>query len=136
MNEIKCLYPKELILFDFQYLVNAQLRQHDKENRKIMCANLLRFCSKKGMFNDNPFDHDGSLRRSYIVYERTLTEEGKKYFNDLMYDWLKYTDNESGTVDRKNNVKMLDKYYEKLKNPCKSLKSALSVQKKEIFKKE
>ena len=49
-----------------------------------------------------------------IIRKDDLTALGKLIFNDLMYDWLTYTDNESGNIDRKNNVKMLEKYFNKL----------------------
>jgi hypothetical protein len=32
----------------------------------------------------------------------------------LVIDWLGYTDNTDSEVDRKNNIKMLEKYYNKL----------------------
>jgi hypothetical protein len=32
----------------------------------------------------------------------------------LVFDWLGYTDNTDGKVDRKNNIKMLEQYYNKL----------------------
>lgn len=42
------------------------------------------------------------------------TEIGKHIFVELLFKWFAYTDNESGKIDRKNNIKMLEKYYNQL----------------------
>ncbi len=49
-----------------------------------------------------------------IIKESSLTEIGKHIFVELLFKWFAYTDNESGKIDRKNNIKMLEKYYNQL----------------------
>lgn len=62
----------------------------------------------------NPFDEQGNLKIETVIRESDLTETGKQLFDDLADKWLAYTSNGSGKIDRKNNVKMLEKYFNKL----------------------
>lgn len=73
-----------------------------------------RFCIGKGLLCDNPCDNEGNLIMPSIIKESSLTEIGKHIFVELLFKWFAYTDNESGKIDRKNNIKMLEKYYNQL----------------------
>lgn len=68
----------------------------------------------KGLLCDNPCDNEGNLIMPSIIKESSLTEIGKHIFVELLFKWFAYTDNESGKIDRKNNIKMLEKYYNQL----------------------
>lgn len=102
------------VLLDVYMLLRSQIRQRDKDNTIVICQNLLNFTYKKGLLRDNPSDNEGNLIMPSIIRESSLTEAGKHIFDDLMFKWLAYTDNESGKIDRKNNIKMLEKYYNQL----------------------
>lgn len=108
-KELLLLYGRELLYLSVPAMMNAQVRQVDKNQTKEICAVLLSFSYEKGLLKDNPFDADGELRRNCEIYERHLTEQGKIYFNDLMFDWLTYTDR----TNKIDNVKMLEKWYAK-----------------------
>jgi len=105
---------KDLCLLDVAGVVNAYIRQNDKERTKLKCSHLLKFAYSKGMLNVNPFDENDNLILHTIIRESNLTESGKLYFDKLTEKWLVYTDNNDGKVDRINNTSMLDKYYDKL----------------------
>ena len=90
----------DLILLDVDALMETQIRQRDKYNTKVCCQNLLNFAYEKGLLRDNPSDNEGNLIMPSII--------------ELMFKWMAYTDNESGKIDRKNNIKMLEKYYNQL----------------------
>ena len=85
-----------------------------KDDLIIICFNLLRFAYDKKLLKIHPFNEKGKLIINTSIYEDDLTPFGEIIFNDLMYDWLYYADNKSGKIDRKSNIKMLDKYYNKL----------------------
>lgn len=102
------------LFLDVSGLIKSQIRQRDKDNTKICCRNLLKFAYEKGLLCDNPFDDEGNLIISTIIRESSLTEVGKHLFLELLLKWMAYTDNESGNIDRKNNIKMLEKYYNQL----------------------
>jgi len=104
----------DTVLLDVAYFMNAYMCITDKDNVLIVCSHLLRFSYEKGLLLVNPFDEQGNLKIETVIRESDLTALGKLIFNDLMYDWLTYADNESGKIDRKNNVKMLEKYFNKL----------------------
>lgn len=104
----------DLILLDVDALMETQIRQKDKYNTKVCCQNLLNFAYEKGLLRDNPSDNEGNLIMPSIIRESSLTEAGKPIFVELMFKWMAYTDNESGKIDRKNNIKMLEKYYNQL----------------------
>lgn len=104
------LYGRELLYLSVPKMMDAYIRQADKNETIRVCMNLLSFSYEKGLLIDNPHRPDGEFRRNYEVYERNLTEEGKLYFEDLMYRWLEYTDRTNKT----DNVKMLEKWYAKL----------------------
>ena len=75
---------------------------------------LLNYAYGKGLLCDNPCDNEGNLIMPSIIKESSLTEIGKHIFVELLFKWFAYTDNESGKIDRKNNIKMLEKYYNQL----------------------
>ena len=85
------------IIFDVDGLIEAQIRQRDKDYAKVCCQNLLNYAYGKGLLCDNPCDNEGNLIMPSIIKESSLTEIGKHIF-----------------VDRKNNIKMLEKYYNQL----------------------
>ena len=91
------------VLLDVDMLLRSQIRQKDKDNTIVICQNLLNFAYEKGLLRDNPSDNEGNLIKPSIIRE-----------SSLMFKWLAYTDNESGKIDRKNNIKMLEKYYNQL----------------------
>lgn len=105
---------KDFLGLDVPYLTNAYIRQKDKEDMKIVCANLLRFAWDKGLLLNNPFNEEGELILTTRIYENDVTELGRQIFSDLCYKWLTYTDNLAGKIDRKNNIKMLEKYHNQL----------------------
>lgn len=107
---------KDTELLNVKALMEAHIRQIDKKKTLIVCENLLRFSYEKGLLFKNPFDKEGNLNIDTIIKESNLTELGRQIFDDLADKWLGYTDNEDGKIDRKNNVKMLDKYFNKLSN--------------------
>ena len=102
------------VLLDVDMLLRSQIRQKDKDNTIVICQNLLNFAYEKGLLRDNPSDNEGNLIMPSIIRESSLTEVGKTIFVELMFKWMAYTDNESGKIDRKNNIKMLEKYYNQL----------------------
>jgi len=105
---------KDLCVLDVAGVVNAYIRQYDKKSTIMVFSHLLRFTYNKGMLNVNPFDENDNLILHTFLRESNLTELGKLYFDKLTDKWLGYTDNNDGKVDRINNTKMLDKYYDKL----------------------
>jgi hypothetical protein len=54
--------------------------------------------SHKKLFIKTFVDQDGNISRDLVIYESDLTELGKTVFNDLIYDWLAYTDNLIGKL--------------------------------------
>lgn len=109
--EILIIDDKELLNTDS--LVNAYIRKVDKENTRTVCRNLLVFCFEKSILRHNPLNEKGDFVFR-TIRESHLTEKGKLIFDDLVDKWLGYTDNKTGNIDRKNNIKMLEKYYNKL----------------------
>lgn len=105
---------KDIILLNVKMLSQAYIRQKDKNNVMICCKNLLVFSYEKGLLLKNPVDEQGNLNIETIIKESDLTEIGKMIFDDLADKWFLYTDNEDGKIDRKNNIKMLEKYFNKL----------------------
>lgn len=104
------LPAREQLYLSVPAMVASQIRHADKEHMKTVCAAVLRFGFERGLLKDNPFDQGGRLRCSVDIYERNLTDHGKLYFNDLIYKWLEYTDR----TNKIDNVKMLDKWYDKM----------------------
>lgn len=102
------------LFLDVDGLIRSQIRQKDKDNAKICCRNLLKFAYEKGLLCIYPFNNEDDLIESTIIRESSLTEIGKHIFVELLLKWMTYTDNESGNIDRKNNIKMLEKYYNQL----------------------
>ncbi|AYN04397.1 hypothetical protein [Flavobacterium sp. 140616W15] len=101
------------LLFDVDAMIDAYIRQNDKERTKVKCINLLKFCFYKNLLLKNPFNEKNELE-SGIIRESDLTELGLKIFEKLSYKWLVYTDKNDDKIDRINNIKMLEKYYDKL----------------------
>ena len=89
------------IIFDVDGLIEAQIRQRDKDYAKVCCQNLLNYAYGKGLLCDNPCDNEGNLIMPSIIKESSLTEIGKHIFVELLFKWFAYTDNESGKIDRK-----------------------------------
>jgi hypothetical protein len=114
MADIKLLENKGPVLLDVKRMIDAHTFNDDKNNTRIVCFNLVKFSFEKGLLLKSPYNSKEELYDEIIIYESDLTEKGKLIFWDLSDKWLVYTDNEDGKVDRKNNVKMLEKYYNKL----------------------
>jgi hypothetical protein len=114
MDEIKLLENKGNVLFDVKRMIDAYPMKGDKINIRIICYNLIKFSFEKGLLLKSPYNSQGELYDEIIIYENDLTGNGKSIFLDLLFKWLSYTGNEDGKVDRKNNTKMLEKYYNKL----------------------
>lgn len=108
------------LILSVEAMLKAYPMKGDKNDMYIICYNLLLFSYEKGLLLKSPFKEDGQLNTKIIIRDSDLTTLGKRVFNDLMYDWLNYTSNTSGTIDKKNNLKMLEKYYNKIKkhNVC------------------
>ena len=105
---------KDTVLLDIAGMVNANTMKDDKIATRIICDNLVRFSYEKGLLLKSPFDEQGEIKLETIIKESDLTENGKLIFDDLAEKWFVYTDNESGKIDKKNNIKMLEKYYNNL----------------------
>jgi hypothetical protein len=114
MGEMKLLENKGNVLLDVKRMITACPMQEDKIHIRIVCYNLIEFSFKNGLLLKSPYNNQGELYDEIIIYEDDLTENGKSIFWDLSIKWLTYTDNEAGKIDRKNNVKMLGKYYNQL----------------------
>jgi len=117
MNKIeglKLLEYKGSVLLDVKGLISAQTMKDDKIYSRIVCYNLVKFSFEKGLLLKSPYNSQGELYDDIIIYENDLTEKGKLIFWDLSEKWLIYTDNTDGRVDRKNNIKMMGKYYKNL----------------------
>ena len=48
------------IIFDVDGLIEAQIRQRDKDYAKVCCQNLLNYAYGKGLLCDNPCDNEGN----------------------------------------------------------------------------
>ncbi|MHC6204296.1 hypothetical protein ACYULU_14040 [Breznakiellaceae bacterium SP9] len=105
---------KGLVLFDVKGLINAYPMKSDKIRTRIVCYNFINFAFEKGLLIKTPYNSKGELNDEIIIRENDLTEKGKIIFDDLADKWLSYTDNGDEKIDRKNNIKMLEKYYNKL----------------------
>ena len=104
------LHTREKLYLSVPDMISTQIRQADKERMIKVCTVLLSFSFEKGFLKENPVDSNGELRRNYEVFERHLTENGRLYFNDLMFDWLAYTDR----TNKIDNVKIMGKWYLKI----------------------
>jgi hypothetical protein len=105
---------KGFILLDVKKMIDAYPMKSDKIEIRIVCYNIIKFSFEKGLLLKPPYNSNRELYDEIIISENNLTEKGKLIFDDLVFDWFKYTDNTDGKVDRKNNIKMLEKYYNKL----------------------
>jgi hypothetical protein len=106
----------EKIILNIPYMVQAYSLSSDRENMFLTCKNLIVFSKEKKLFTDDFINNSSEIDVNTVVRENNLTDSGKKIFVELMYSWLTYTDNETGSIDRKNNIKMLEKYYKKIAN--------------------
>ena len=116
MEKIELLENKGIMVFDLNGMLNAYPMKSEKAEIKVVCNNLIKYSFEKGLLKNTPYNNKDELNDNLIIYQNDLTEKGKMVFNDLMFDWLRYTDNKIGNVDRKNNIKMLDKYFSKIIN--------------------
>jgi hypothetical protein len=114
MGKTLLLEYKGLVLLDVKKMIDAYPMKSDKIEMRIVCYNLIKFSFEKGLLLKSPYNGKGELYDEIVICENDLTEKGKLIFDDLAFDWLKYTDNTDGKIDRKNNIKMLEKYYNKL----------------------
>ncbi|AYN04412.1 hypothetical protein [Flavobacterium sp. 140616W15] len=89
-------------------------KQKDKDNLFLIFKNLYKFAFLNRLLKENLVDELGNFDKDKLLNESDLTEVGLKIFEKLMYKWLTYTSNDDGKVDRINNIKMLEKYYDKL----------------------
>jgi hypothetical protein len=105
---------KGLVLFDVKRFINAYPMKSDKIRVCTVCCNFIKFSFEKGLLLKSPYNSQGELYDGIIICENDLTEKGKMIFEDLADKWLVYTDTGDEKVDRKNNIKMLEKYYNKL----------------------
>ncbi len=77
---------------------------------------LLQFCVEKGFFTKDTkvLDYNNRILKMNYV-NNDFTEKGKKLFLELEDKWLGYNDKtDKNTEKRKNNRKMLEKYYQQL----------------------
>ena len=114
MEKIELFENKGIIVFDLNGMIKAYPMKSDKTEIKIVCKNLIKYSFEKGLLKNTPYNSKEEINENLIIYQNDLTEKGKIVFNDLMFDWLSYTDNRSGNIDRKDNIKMLDKYFSKI----------------------
>jgi hypothetical protein len=111
--------PK-LLTYDKEYLSIAEVLSHypqkslRDETEKVYTA-FLNFCFDRKLIQNNPLENTGKLKKNYSVCESDLTETGKLYFDDLLWDWLEYTDR-SKKIDKIENTKILEKYYNRMLN--------------------
>jgi hypothetical protein len=108
--KIKKVIMNDTVLVNVKILVNANLRQFDKNNTTIACSNLLRFAFDKGLLIRSPFSEKGDLSIDTIIRESDLTEKGKVIFDDLADKWFSYTDRTS----KFDNISILEKWYNKI----------------------
>ena len=104
---------KDTVLLNVSSMINAYPMKDDKIAMFTICFHLLRFSCEKELLQKNPFDEQGDLNIDTIIKESDLTDLGKQLFDDLAEKWFVYTDKTDGKIDRKNNVKMLEKYFNK-----------------------
>jgi hypothetical protein len=102
---------RDILLLDVKSLVNAQLREIDKNNTKNICKQFLMFVFNKGLLKKNPFDIKGEfITIDFQVKESDLVKIEPKVFYNLLLKWLAYTDK----TNKVDNVAMLDKWYSKM----------------------
>lgn len=104
----------DLEILNVAFMMDSYIRQADKNEMKIICENLLKFSFEKSLLLDTPYDENGNFKTDFIVKESRLTEKGKQIFENICDKWLNYTDNKNSKIDKINNIKMLEKYYDKL----------------------
>ena len=108
------LEMKHKFIISISRMLKSFPMKDQKDDLIVIFSNLLQFACDKKLLKIHPFNKKGKLIINTTIYEDDLTPFGEIIFNDLMYDWLYYADNKSGKIDRKSNIKLLDKYYNKL----------------------
>ena len=111
MENTLLLEYKGFVLLDVKGMIVAYPMKNDRIVMRTICYNLIKFSFEKGLLLKSPYNSKGELYDEIIICENDLTEKGKLIFDILVEKWLGYTDNADGKVDRKNNIKMLEKYY-------------------------
>lgn len=92
----------------YHFVVNRNYPDHIMKCYELFVI-FLRFCYEKGLLKRNPLDKQNRIL--YMNYSNNdLTEKGQGIFNDLIDDWLTYTDRTNNI----GNMKMLEKYYSKI----------------------
>ena len=109
------LYLQKEFVCDISALIEANRRYSDIVVRIYnLHITFLCFCYEKELLKCKPLDKNERIIRMYFT-NNDLTEKGVKMFNDLYFMWLEYTDKgDDETIERINNVKMLEKYYVKV----------------------
>ncbi|MEZ4786708.1 MAG: hypothetical protein R2790_02205 [Flavobacterium haoranii] len=100
-----------LLYSDIEY---SYAKQKDKEYVYTTFKNLFIFSYSKNLLKLNLVDEFGNFDKERMLTNDDFTELGLKIFEELMFKWLTYTGNDDGKIDRINNIKMLEKYYNKL----------------------
>ena len=102
-------FNKEFVCdISYHFAVNRAYPDHIIHSYELFII-FLQFCYEKELLKQNPLDKQNRIL--YMNYTNNdLTEKGTKIFNDLMFDWLTYTDR----TNKIDNVKMLEKYYSKI----------------------
>mgnify|MGYP006885875016 CR=1 FL=1 len=67
------------IIFDVDGLIEAQIRQRDKDYAKVCCQNLLNYAYGKGLLCDNPCDNEGNLIMPSIIKESSFPSTCQRY---------------------------------------------------------
>ena len=111
-------YNKIWTELDVSHLIRTNKREIDRDNTKVVLYNLVAFCYNKNLLLVYPFNSSDNLKEDLKIQTNNLSPKGKILFHSLRDKWLGYTDNEDGKIDRKSNIKMLDKYYNKLVSEC------------------
>ena len=111
-------YNKIWTELDVSHLIRTNKREIDRDNTKVVLYNLVAFCYNKNLLLVYPFNSSDNLKEDLKIQTNNLSPKGKILFYSLRDKLLGYTDNEDGKIDRKSNIKMLDKYYNKLVSEC------------------
>ena len=107
-------YNKIWTELDVSHLIRTNKREIDRDNTKVVLYNLVTFCYNKNLLLVYLFNSSDNLKEDLKIQTNNLSPKGKILFHSLRDKWLGYTDNEDRKIDRKSNIKMLDKYYNKL----------------------
>lgn len=111
MDQIGAPSTADEAVLDVPDLLRAYPRRADRAKGVEVCAALIEFARENGLVLSGHLLGSAEHR---VVRSSDLTDLGRLTFSDLMYDWLTYTDDESGTVDRAKNVAMLGSYFRRI----------------------